>query len=1335
MAAGFELPKKNPKIRFFHVHFNARKKYELKSELFSIRGNLLISDFLSARILSDTINKKRLEEGRENEQVTPGLLNSIGVMHEIFHFILTQYENSVNPGAFKKALNVLNQQLGESEVKKLQLKFLTEFPPNIVFEGKITPEEYLTSMIDDTEASQIVLEELIILHLENLNPGFRLLKELIDDTPLKMSVPYVEAIDSIESFFESEPTLPGSDTGIIKLLKRPILQHPDDVEEQLRMFARMWLKGLPDELITKILKGTDLLKEEYRLFIKSAGGGTYTPPVPVYDKESFTYKEVQESFSTGLRQVSIDEVSYSYFFEEERFTDDIHWMPRVVMIAKNVFVWLDQLTKKYERPIKFLSDIPDEELDQLQRWKFTALWLIGLWQRSPASKKIKQYCGNHSAESSAYSLFDYVIAPELGGEEAFNNLKERCWNRGIRLASDMVPNHTGIYSKWILEHPDYFIQRDNPPYPSYSFTGPDLSEHPAYQIRIEDKYYSMKDAAVVFQVIENSTGRIRYIYHGNDGTNMPWNDTAQLNLLIPEVREALIQEIFSVARKTPIIRFDAAMTLSKRHYQRLWFPQPGLGGAIPSRSEYAMSKEMFDELLPNEFWRDVVDRFNSEMPDTLLLAEAFWLMEGYFVRTLGMHRVYNSAFMHMFLKEENLKFKQLITNTLEFNPEILKRYVNFMSNPDEETAVNQFGKGDKYFGVAVMMVTLPGLPMFAHGQFEGFTEKYGMEYSRAYYNETPDLNLIKRHEWEICRLLNKRYLFAEVKNFWLYNFISDNGEQNDNVFVFSNLYKNEKALVFYNNSYHATSGYAKYSTGKILGDAQTDENAPLIYTEVWKALELKIDDKIYYIVGETKTGLQYLWHSREIAEKGIHLHLNGYEYKVFMYFEEIHDTNGVFTELYDSLHGKGVPDLRTFLKEMQLERLHNSIFDLFNKENIKELRNYLHPGSNQLTLPLYTKMKISTVLAELKDLGYLSPDETVLFQNIEKLLDAIRVIQTSLSVTNYIKPAKLLSDVRRSFVLNDEIKAGAYLDLILMYAVLKNLLVFKNQSDKSYKSLFDELMLDKPLWQNFIRISDDYQFIRQEFELLHILGEFVEMYSPELFAVETHIEETKRFYNEEIVKQFIGFHFYQNTGYFSKENFEMLAKWDYSLKLIVFFEAVLKSEKIQAANTGFQNWIKEVSRKKNLAIIKELTDFHLNILEISAKSGYIFNDFINNLSYGEQKKESLSTTHKEKLFDEQSEPKPDGGLKSKSLKKSELPSSKSKVENSSKKKTKIKSSKKQVKKLQSEKEKKSSKPTLSINKKKKAEKDNKSSEIKKKTSKTSNKSSGKLKSQSKKESK
>ena len=329
----------------------------------------------------------------------------------------------------------------------------------------------------------------------------------------------------------------------------------------------------------------------------------------------------------------------------------------------------------------------------------------------------------------------------------------------------MVPNHVGIDSRWVIEHPDWFISLDYSPFPAYRFNGPDLSRQREVGIYLEDHYYDRSDAAVVFKRVDRRTETEKYIYHGNDGTRMPWNDTAQLNYLMPEVREAVIQTILHVARKCPIIRFDAAMTLTKKHYQRLWFPEPGTGGAIPSRADYGMTREQFDQFMPEEFWRQVVDRVAEEAPDTLLLAEAFWLLEGYFVRTLGMHRVYNSAFMNMLKDEENAKYRSVIKNTLEFNPEVLKRFVNFMSNPDEETAVFQFGKEDKYFGICAMMVTLPGLPMFGHGQIEGFSEKYGMEYRYAKWEEQPDRDLVERHEREIFPLMKRRHLFAEVSEF------------------------------------------------------------------------------------------------------------------------------------------------------------------------------------------------------------------------------------------------------------------------------------------------------------------------------------------------------------------------------------------------------------------------------------------------------------------------------------------------------------------------------------------------------------------------------------------
>ena len=40
-------------------------------------------------------------------------------------------------------------------------------------------------------------------------------------------------------------------------------------------------------------------------------------------------------------------------------------MPNLVLLAKTVYVWLDQLGKKYGRPITTLEQIPDEELDTL----------------------------------------------------------------------------------------------------------------------------------------------------------------------------------------------------------------------------------------------------------------------------------------------------------------------------------------------------------------------------------------------------------------------------------------------------------------------------------------------------------------------------------------------------------------------------------------------------------------------------------------------------------------------------------------------------------------------------------------------------------------------------------------------------------------------------------------------------------------------------------------------------------------------------------------------------------------------------------------------------------
>jgi glycosidase len=1205
-------------IKFdFHISRAAREKYKIEKSLFSITGKVILADYQQARILSEKINSKRREEGNADQFVTAGQLNALGLLHEIFHLLIRKYEESDNPGVFSKAINHLKNEISENGFEKTLIAFVEEFPPLSVYNKILLPEEYLRRSTSGKPNKEIILEEIILLHMENSNPAASNLRELYADDNLKSKTNYKELIEKSEVFFDNEkPTRLGG-LPLFKLLRKPITTNPFDLEKQLDFIRTEWGSYLGDDILNRILRGVDLIHEDYKLFVQHGGGEKGTPPVPTYDEDLERLRLIREKLAAE-KKLSEDE--RRFYLEYEKFTQDTQWIPEVVMIAKNVYVWLHQLSEKYKREIKRLDQVPDEELDRLAAWNFNALWLIGIWERSTASQKIKHLTGNISAVSSAYSLFDYVIAEELGGEGAFQNLKDRAWARGIRMASDMVPNHMGIYSKWVVEKPDYFLQRNEPPYPNYSFNGQNLSEDDRVEVRIEDQYYTRKDAAVVFQRRDKYTGSIKYIYHGNDGTNMPWNDTAQLNLLNPEVRESLIQTIMHVARKTPIIRFDAAMTLAKKHYQRLWFPDPGSGGAIPSRSDYSLTIEQFNQLMPNEFWREVVDRINETMPNVLLLAEAFWLMEGYFVRTLGMHRVYNSAFMHMMMKEENDKYRKLVTNTLEFNPEILKRYVNFMSNPDEETAINQFGKGDKYFGVAVMMLTMPGLPMFGHGQIEGFSEKYGMEYKQAYYDETPDEHLVWRHNKEIFPLMKMRYLFSQVENFEFYDFFDKNGEVNQNVYAFSNREGNELVLVLYNNSYYETEGSIAYSTPKMTS-GNGGMKRPHHLTEL---LNFKAYREYYYIYTDHRTQLEYLISGKEISEQGFKIHLFGYQYRVSLKFREILDEQGKYEKLYHLLNGKGVSSIDEAVKEMELLPLHSRYENFFSSDTIEKIREYFtyKPDKTkkpeEVSLPGKIDKELHLLVEEFGSFanGKDSP------QKIEKRyhddLAASRDFfqfwithNQRKNVTKWMKGIDELLPVNSNMVINRE-----YLTLLNLI-VLKQLFNKKTDESKIFV-LFDDLLISKPV-KHILEKYADSTSIYYRIELIKVLlhSFIAENHSLKIKkknAVkktvikqnENELSAIKALLDEDIVTNFIRVNEFKGITYFNKERFEELLRWLMLFNMITTTAALKKEKKDKRVN------LSELNREINKSL-KLTSDEYLKLISKAETCGYDFTKFKNEI--------------------------------------------------------------------------------------------------------------------------
>ncbi len=1005
-------------------------------------------------------------------------------LNRAYRYLIFKYLIDSHSGILSNFFNRLKKY--NDNLRKILEVFVKIFPGKPFLEPTTTTEKYLEKIYFDDKEQSYILCDIILLHLAELNPATDKLKPLFYSKTFYKSSYYQNLINSIFFEFENTPTFTttGIASNLKELLLAPIKHNSQSLYAQLLFIVQNFGYLLPPEIYSEALLSLDLYKEEN------------------------SKREIVKSNTEVIEFNSTD--THDHYPEPELFTPDKEWMANIVLIAKMVYVWLYQLSKKYNREISRLDQIPDGELDQFANWGINAIWLIGVWKRSPASQKIKHLTGNKDAIASAYSLYDYEIAEDLGGYDALLNFKERAAKRGIRLASDMVPNHTGIYSEWILRHPEWFIQTDEPPYTNYKFTGENLSFSPDVAIFIEDGYWTKTDAAVVFKHIDNRTGKIRYIYHGNDGTSTPWNDTAQLNYLLPEVRDAVIKTIIKVARLFPIIRFDAAMTLTKRHYQRLWFPQPGHGGAIPSRSHFSMTKQEFDNKMPNEFWREVVDTVSETVPDTLLLAEAFWLMEGYFVRTLGMHRVYNSAFMNMIKMEENSKYRKTIKNVIEFDPEILKRFVNFMNNPDEQTAIEQFGKEKKYFGAAVMLVTMPGLPMFGHGQIEGFKEKYGMEYKRCYWDEQIDYELVMEHEKRIFPLLKKRHIFSGSEHFVLYDFYA--GEHVDeNVFVYSNMFHNERAIVVYHNKFASTKGWFKTST-PFRKNGMTPN---LIRKSIGEALKLKSDSDCFYVFKNYSNNLYYIKNSKQLCEQGFYLELDAYDYHVFMEFEEIiDDEEKTWKQLHDYLNGMG----------------DENIFDL------------------------HKTIKFGNVLEMLKSLIIEIPNiiENILDIEVKRHNEKVEIKKIYIDLICELKSKKLISESQVEVIENDHFKLINFLKFLQKHKRLFNIYV----KDKKNSYYLFSLSVIKDLLEKLGLFSSEHdtigliRYLERTGSLptngLTVKELFKIISKSNFFTIKDearYYDKLLSFFGEKEVKNYIKAHHHDNTEWFHKESFEELISY------------------------------------------------------------------------------------------------------------------------------------------------------------------------------------------------
>ena len=200
------------------------------------------------------------------------------------------------------------------------------------------------------------------------------------------------------------------------------------------------------------------------------------------------------------------------------------WPKHPIIYEINTWVWLSELSRKYKKSIT-LDSIPASEWDAIADLQVDAVWLMGVWERSPDGIRIARELPvlqeeyrralpdftREDVAGSPYCVHCYVVDEHLGGPKGLAKARKELAKRGMRLILDFVPNHVAPDHPWVLEHPEYFIQG----------SADDCAQKPGEFFRAGDTIIAC----------------------GRDPYFPPWTDTAQVNAFHPGLRAAAVETV------------------------------------------------------------------------------------------------------------------------------------------------------------------------------------------------------------------------------------------------------------------------------------------------------------------------------------------------------------------------------------------------------------------------------------------------------------------------------------------------------------------------------------------------------------------------------------------------------------------------------------------------------------------------------------------------------------------------------------------------------------------------------------------------------------------------
>jgi len=351
------------------------------------------------------------------------------------------------------------------------------------------------------------------------------------------------------------------------------------------------------------------------------------------------------------------------------------WPALPVIYEVDTAVWMGDLSRAAGRRVT-LADVTGPDWDAITPDGANAVWLMGVWERSPAGLALANANPELQASfrealpdlrpedviGSPYCVRRYVAADLFGGRDGLAAARAALAARGVRLVLDYVPNHVAPDHPWVMSDPELFVRGSED----------DLRADPAGWV------------AAGGQVLA----------HGRDPYFPPWPDVVQLNAFSPALRAAAVETLADIAGQCDGIRCDMAMLMMNDIFAKTWGTRAG-----PAPSE--------------DFWPAVLGELREQHPQVVLAAEAYWDME-WELQQQGFDFCYDKRLYDRIIEADASGVRE----HLRADPGYQSRLLRFLENHDEPRVASRMDPAAER-AAAVSIATLPGATLWYEGQFEG----------------------------------------------------------------------------------------------------------------------------------------------------------------------------------------------------------------------------------------------------------------------------------------------------------------------------------------------------------------------------------------------------------------------------------------------------------------------------------------------------------------------------------------------------------------------------------------------------------------------------------------